>query len=103
LECECGWHVDAEIQWWPEPVEGTDPLFGLDLWLRAPFRSHVLWAYNAEHLRFLREYVAADLRERVPTQNGSMASRLPKWIKSARHRGDLLSAITRLEARERQR
>lgn len=103
LDCRCGWQVDTEIQWWPEQVEGTDPLFGLDLWLRSMFRSHVLWAYNADHLRFLREYVAADLRERVPTQNGSTASRLPKWIKSARNRDDLLAAIIKLETRDQER
>lgn len=98
LTCTCGWQVDAEVRWWPEHSEGTDPHFGLDLWLQAPFRGQLLWAYNAEHLQFVRDYVSADLRERVPTQNGSTASRLPKWIKSAKHRDDLLVAIAKLEA-----
>lgn len=101
LRCTCGWEVDAPI-WW-EPVRGvaTDPVFGLDLWLRTPCTGEVLWAYNDEHLEFLRRYVGATVRERTPKQNGSIASRLPRWMTSAKHRDEVLAAISRLEVRSR--
>jgi len=99
LVSTCGWTVDAPLHWEPVRAEGTDPFFGLDLWWRAPFRDEVLWAYNAEHLAFLKAYVAATVRDREPKQNSSLVSRLPKWIKSAKHRDDLLATITKLQAR----
>jgi predicted RNA-binding Zn-ribbon protein involved in translation (DUF1610 family) len=99
LVSECGWTVDAPLHWDPVRTEGSDPFFGLELRLRAPFRGELLWAYNAEHLAFLKRYVGATVREREPNQNGSLVSRLPQWIKSAKHRDDLLAAITKLEAR----
>ncbi|CAN5499945.1 hypothetical protein BH10ACT3_BH10ACT3_04610 [soil metagenome] len=101
LRSACGWESDAVIWWEPVRSEGTDPMFGLDLWLRAPFRGDLLWAYNAEHLQFLKNYVTARVREREPKQNSSLASRLPKWIKSAKNRDDLVAAIEKLEARSR--
>ena len=47
---------------------------------------------------FLERYVSADLRERTPNANRSMASRLPRWIKSAKHRDEVMRAIRRLRA-----
>jgi hypothetical protein len=58
----------------------------------------VLWAYNAEHLNFLRRYVSAELRERLVMRNTSLASRLPKWIKSAKNRDAALKGLDRLDA-----
>ena len=55
-----------------------------------------LWAYNQEHLDFLEAYVAADLRERKPNVNSSMASRLPKWMKDRKNRKDVLKGLQRL-------
>jgi hypothetical protein len=84
----------------PDPQEEPyDPHFGFRLWLQTRCAGEVLWAYNAEHLGFLREYVSASLRERVPNANGSLASRLPKWIKSAHNRTAVLRAARRLEAK----
>lgn len=74
-----------------------DPFLGLGLWLQTPCAGEVLWAYNAEHLAFLRRYVAASLRERAPDENASLASRLPEWMKLARNRRAVLRGISRLE------
>lgn len=98
LVCECGWDCQEPYRWDRLPLGIIDPVFGLDLWLQAPFRGEVLWAYNGEHLAFLRDYVAADLRERMPKRNRSLVARLPAWIKSAKNRDDLLGAIAKLEA-----
>lgn len=58
----------------------------------------VLWAYNVEHLADLKAFVQADLRERNNyAGNGSMFSRLPLWIKSAKNRVTILKLIEKLE------
>jgi len=76
-----------------------DPYFGLPLWLTARCGANQLWAYNYEHLRFLREHIAAQLRERngVTRRNQSLGSRLPNWMLTKKHRESVLKAIIRLE------
>jgi hypothetical protein len=87
--------------------QDVDWYFGLPLWLRTPCRGHTLWAYNAQHLAFLDDYVRATFRE-APSVDGmagadgqarnrTLASRLPRWIKSGRHREDILAGIERLK------
>lgn len=74
-----------------------DPHFGLPLLMTAKCRHGVLWAYSKRHLR-----------ARGPTQHpscgGSRASgssgmfyRLPRWMKLARNREELLKALLRTE------
>jgi hypothetical protein len=75
----------------------VDPYFRLPLWLQADCCGKLLWAYNAEHLDLLESYVAARLRERRATPGSmSMVARLPAWLKSAKHRDEILRAIRRL-------
>jgi len=73
-----------------------DWYFQQPLWLQSECCGEVLWAYNEKHLAFLRQYVAAKLRSRVPNINKSMVSRLPKWMKSAKNREAILRAIDNL-------
>lgn len=81
----------------------VDPYFHLPLWLQAPCCGERLWAFNPAHLRWLEEYVGAELRERAPGPHGwsnrGMASRLPKWMQSARNRDELLRCIRGLRER----
>ncbi|UHQ22387.1 hypothetical protein LVB77_17215 [Lysobacter sp. 5GHs7-4] len=80
--------------------EGYDPHFGLPLRLIERTRAGLLWAYNGEHIDELRRYVSADLRERHRTLgNKTMISRLPTWMKLARHRPLMLKALDRLSRR----
>ncbi|MEH6415667.1 hypothetical protein [Pseudomonas sp. CGJS7] len=80
--------------------EGHDPHFGMPLRLIERTRAGLLWAYNAEHIDELRRYVAADQRERrCATPNKTMISRLPTWMKLARHRALMLKSLDRLSAR----
>jgi hypothetical protein len=79
-----------------------DGLFGLSLWLQIPCCGQILWAYNARHLSFLEQYVAAKLRSRnveSGCSNRSLTSRLPVWIKSRKHRPEILKAIAILKAK----
>lgn len=84
-----------------QPVRrpAVDPDFGLNLWLSVPFRGQLFWAYNSAHLCFIRDFVAADLRQRQPNRNSSLVSRLPGWVKSAKNRSAILSVIDALEDR----
>ncbi len=78
----------------------VDWYFREPLWLRTPCCGQELWAYNRRHLTALEEYVAADLRESVGTANGSWASRLPPWMKSAKKRPEVLKCIKKLRDKD---
>ena len=82
-----------------------DPYLHADLWLQVACVGETLWAYNAEHVGFLRGYVGARLRER-PTdgnvhglRNQLLESRLPKWMTLAKNRDAVLAGVAKLEQR----
>lgn len=82
----------------------VDWYFHEPLWLQEHCCGHILWAYNGEHLAWLRTFVSDRQRQRAPHpehgwSNRSLISRLPKWVKSASNRKALLQAITRMERR----
>ena len=59
----------------------------------------MLWAYNDRHLDFLQRFVSATLRERRPVHS-SLVSRLPDWVKAAKNRAAVKTALGRLERME---
>ncbi len=81
---------------------GIDPWFHLPLWLNIDCCEHELWAYNYEHLNFLKAHIGAGLRERntVENLNKSIGSRLPKWMTSKSNRESVLKAIEQLIAKK---
>lgn len=84
--------------------DGCDPFFRLPLWLAAPTRNGLVFAYNAAHLAALEDFVGASLRERhtlrsTMLRNATMRSRLPRWMKLAANRAEVLTALQRLRAR----
>jgi hypothetical protein len=100
LSCDgCGTTSHASYEMYPVTVPEAlvDDCFGLPLWLQVPCAGHVFWAFNARHLAYLKEFLQADLRERRGTANASVVSRLPGWLKQAKHRGEALRAVGRLE------
>lgn len=76
-----------------------DPFFKLPVWLQIACCNNLLWAYNPEHLEFLRQHVEAKLRERnVPEYQGrSIGARLPRWMTSAKNRAEVLKCIEKLK------
>lgn len=79
----------------------ADPFFRLQLWLVAPCCGQVLWAYSLRHLNLIEAYVGAQLREhRCHPQHGwsnqSFFNRLPKWMKEAGHRDEVLRVVAKL-------
>ena len=101
--------TSADPSRWPDgqyAVGGAaDAYFHEPLWLATPcLGGEVLWATNARHLAFLRQYVEATDRrapERADTgaRNATLASRLPRWLKLAKNRAAVLAAIDTLEAK----
>jgi hypothetical protein len=77
----------------------VDPHFRLPLWLQTPCCGETLWAFNREHLDFIEEYIRATLREGF-VGNNTVASRLPEWMVTAKHRDEVLRCIARLQHRE---
>jgi DNA-directed RNA polymerase subunit RPC12/RpoP len=73
-----------------------DPIFNLPLWFQADIKGDTFWAYNREHLREIRNYVAAKLRERQTTTHMTMVERLPNFIKVAKNRDTILKVIDKL-------
>ncbi|MDG4808776.1 hypothetical protein O7634_18690 [Micromonospora sp. WMMD1120] len=82
---------------WNGPV---DPFFRLPYWLSARCcGGRTLWAFNPAHLDLMEGYVGARLRERRAKPGGmTLVARLPRWIKDAANRDELLRTIRRLRA-----
>jgi hypothetical protein len=96
--CETEKYYDAKYKLtYANNDQATDPYFGLPLWLKVPFDQYILWAYNFEHLTYLKEYVAAKLRETTRGGKHSLAWKLPNFIKIAKNRDRILKYIERLE------
>ena len=75
----------------------TRPTMGLPLRLRAETRHGTLYAYNEDHLDYIEDYVRNRLRREIVEpgsfRNQSIASRLPRWVKAAGNRDEVLKAI----------
>ncbi len=112
LACDrCGltrdWRSDSPRPNPPAALLGApvDPFFRLPLWLQTPCKGETLWAYNERQLDIIERYVTARLRQRPASSASSdpaptsMAERLPRWIKAAKNRDDVLRAIERLRAK----
>jgi len=82
---------------------GVDDYFHLPYWLRMPCRYGVVYAVNEEHLAYMEEFFAANLRERRRGphgwSNGSFISRLPTWMKRAKNRAEIMVCLEKLKRR----
>lgn len=100
MRCECGQLSSAAVTAPWIVIDGPqDPFFGLPLWLRASVSGEELWAYNEAHLGVLEDFVTATLREREQPRNGSLASRLPRWIKARKNRARVIAGLARMRER----
>ncbi len=67
LKCDgCGTVTNVSYDMCPITVPRAlvDNCFVLPLRLQTPCAGRTLWAFNAQHLAYLKEYLRADLRER---------------------------------------
>lgn len=88
-----------EISTWPIAEDDV-----VELWLRTPCCGEVLWATNEEHLTYLEGVIGASLRERPEARispmgrrwiGAGLSSKLPDWMKAARHRDEVLAGLAR--------
>lgn len=103
LQCEsCAHGAELAPTWYVfGNVRGhtVDPFFQTPLFLQLDTRLGTVFAYNEAHLEWLERFVSAELRERTHLDghaNASMASRLPRWMKLAKNRDEVLQAIRKL-------
>lgn len=96
LSClKCG-HLQSN-QTGTKSIGGAfDVHFGLPLYLQTSCCGHVLWAYNREHLDYLKRYIEATIRTSEGA-NRSIESRLPEWMKRKQNRDEVSRAIVKLE------
>ena len=73
-----------------------DPHFGLPLQLTTDTKHGVVWAYNMKHVAELSAYVKAKLRIRQNSAHRALLSRLPKWMKLAKHRDEIAKALDKI-------
>ena len=79
-----------------------DPAFGLPLWYQENVKDEILWAFNKAHLKEIKNYVAAELRERTTDRfKMTMVEKLPNFIKSAKNREEVLKAIEKMESKKK--
>jgi hypothetical protein len=88
----CGYSQDWQGK---SIVQGTntDWYFKLPLWLQAECCGETFWAYNFEHLAFLEQFVGAGIRK---APSGSLAAKLPAWLKLAKNRDEILKTIKKI-------
>jgi hypothetical protein len=75
-----------------------DWYFQLPLYFQIECSGNTLWALNLEHLNYIESYIEAEIRESHPYYL-SIESRLPKWMKLAKSRNEVLRAIQKLKGR----
>lgn len=71
--------------------------FNTALWLQQSFKNDVFFALNGEHLSYLEQYIAADLREHKDRKGFTLLEKLPKFYHEAKNRKALLAIIQKLK------
>ncbi len=84
-------------KWFASTGNVSDPFYNLPLWIRGQIKNETFWAYNYEHLEYLKNYVQAKLRVRSGYGYTSMVEKLPSWIKAKKNREDIVKLIEKLE------
>jgi hypothetical protein len=71
--------------------------FNADLWLQAPFKDEIFFAYNDAHLLYLEQYIVAELREHKDRTHFTLLEKLPKFYHEAKNRASLVKLIQKLK------
>ncbi len=73
--------------------------FQVELWLQAPFKKDIFWAYNDKHLEYLERYISATIREHKDRSGFTLLEKLPKFYHEAKNRDGLLKIIAKLKCK----
>jgi hypothetical protein len=98
LHCGCNKETTTSIK------NGTiempaNQYFQAELWLQAPFKKDVFWAYNDKHLEYLERYISATIREHKDRSGFTLLEKLPKFYHEAKNRDGLLKIIAKLKCK----
>lgn len=98
---ECGYNKELSTETTVMGVKGhwqtaAHDYFGAELWLQYPFKNEVFFAYNQDHLDYLEQYIAADLREHKDRTHFTLLEKLPKFYHESKNREGLLKIIEKL-------
>ena len=96
LHCGCNKETATDIK------NGTiempsNQYFQAEIWLQAPFKMDIFWAYNEKHLEYLERYISATIREHKDRVGFTLLEKLPKFYHEAKNREGLLKIITKLK------
>jgi len=80
---------------WRLPYEYTS----LPLWLATGYRGKSLWALNESHLKWLEEFVGAEVREDKVGGSSALHAILPRWMTASKNRKDVMKGLARLRER----
>jgi Zn ribbon nucleic-acid-binding protein len=73
--------------------------FQAELWLKAPFKNEIFWAYNDKHMAYLERYISATIREHKDRTHFTLLEKLPKFYHEAKNREGLLKIIAQLKCK----
>ncbi len=105
LQCQnCGYNKEVFIESklkiigdTAECLDSANSFFGAELWLKYPFKSDFFIAYNGEELKYLEQYISANLREHKDRIGFTLLEKLPKFYHEAKNRKALLAIIQKLK------
>lgn len=80
-----------------ELKQAANLFFNTELWLSASFKKDVFWAYNPDHLAYLKQYISAKIREHKGRTHFTLIEKLPKFYLEAKNREGLLNLIIKLK------
>jgi len=96
LHCGCNKETTTAIKYGTINT-AANHYFQAELWLQAPFKKDVFWAYNDKHLEYLERYISATIREHKDRTGFTLIEKLPKFYHEAKNREALLKIIAKLQ------
>lgn len=92
----CGADFEFSARWVPFHDAGgvRERFFGTRLYLREETSKGIVWAYNRRHGEAIGKYVASAIRDSAVDEKAlGLFANLPSWIKQAKNRGAVLTAL----------
>ncbi len=96
---KCNQKNTISVQWEIDVFNGRpiDPFNGETLWYVDDIKGNEIWAYNLEHLVYLKNYFSSQIRERGKDAGKySILTNLPKWMKLKKNRDAVIRSLDRL-------
>ena len=90
----CSTVTKTGISWFRRHIDGKDPYFGLDYFLKVNFEGNTFWIHNKDHLDALKMYIDTELTDGL---SDKMLKSLPHCVRNHKNKAALLKIISDLE------